>query len=68
VAYEALNRRTIVLKKAGVAVGIATAALLAITPLAFADEDSQPAQVVIPASHGSDWLPSQVVIPVPSPS
>ena len=27
------------LKKAGVAVGIATAALLAITPLAFADED-----------------------------
>jgi hypothetical protein len=29
-----------VLKKAGVAVGIATAALLAITPLAFADEDS----------------------------
>jgi hypothetical protein len=32
-----LNRRTIVLKKAGIAVGVATVALVALTPLAFAD-------------------------------
>jgi hypothetical protein len=35
-----LNRRTIVLKKAGIAVGVATAALVALSPLAFADDDS----------------------------
>jgi hypothetical protein len=34
------NRRSTVLKKVGIAVGITAAALMVLTPLAFADDDS----------------------------